>query len=67
MDDDYDLYLNYGQFRKALKDYKTGLSEEESRIIFSFLDTERNGKVYIDTIIMSIRGEMNNFRRNIVI
>jgi Ca2+-binding EF-hand superfamily protein len=66
MDDDYDLRVNQGEFRRALRDYKIALSEEELKALFNYLDTEHTGKVPIDAIINSLRSEMSSFRKNIV-
>lgn len=30
MDDDFDKCISYGEFRKAMNDYKMNLTEEES-------------------------------------
>lgn len=38
MDDDCDLRVTFGEFRKALSDFKINLSENELNALFSFLD-----------------------------
>jgi hypothetical protein len=37
MDEDFDNLLTYGEFRKAMKDYKTGLEDFELKALFNYL------------------------------
>lgn len=67
MDDDNDREINYNEFAKAMKDFGVGLSEEESKILFKEFDVDKSGHVSIDEFIRGIRGEMNGFRKNLII
>lgn len=67
MDDDNDKGISYREFTKALKDYKIDLTDDESRALFKEFDTDGSGVVSIDEFVRSVRGEMNEFRRNLVI
>jgi len=66
MDDDNDKAINYSEFAKALNEYKLGLTEEEVRALFHEFDVDGSGKVSIDEFVRGVRGEMNDFRRNLV-
>lgn len=35
MDDNFDRAVNYGEFRKAMSDYKMGLTESETQTLFA--------------------------------
>lgn len=59
MDDDYDMKISYGEFTKALRDYKINFSETEFRELFEAIDTDRSGKLDIDELVRGIRGPMN--------
>ena len=37
MDLDYDRRVNLGEFKKAMKDYKLSLSDEELTTLFNYL------------------------------
>ena len=39
MDEDFDGQLSYGEFRKAMRDYKTGLEDFELKALFQFLSS----------------------------
>ena len=66
MDDDNDKGISYREFTKALKDYKIDLNDDESRAVFREFDVDGSGVVSIDEFVRSVRGEMNDFRRDLV-
>ena len=66
MDDDNDKEISYSEFSKALRDFKIALTEEEARAIFRDFDSDNSGRISIDEFIRGVRGEMNNFRTNLV-
>lgn len=68
MDEDFDGQLSYGEFRKAMRDYKTGLEDFELKALFQFLSSlnGQKDKVQIDTSITYIRGSMNQRRTQVV-
>jgi Ca2+-binding EF-hand superfamily protein len=66
MDDDNDRGISYREFTKALKDYKIDLNDDESRAVFREFDTDGSGILSIDEFVRGVRGEMNDFRRNLV-
>ncbi len=65
MDDDNDRGISYREFTKALKDYKIDLTDDESRAVFREFDTDQSGILSIDEFVRGVRGEMNDFRRNL--
>jgi len=66
MDDNFDKCVSYNEFRKALNDYKMGLTDEETQALFSYMDLNGNGVVEIDELVRVLQGEMNEFRTNLV-
>jgi Ca2+-binding EF-hand superfamily protein len=67
MDLDYDRRVNLGEFKKAIKDYKLSLSDEELTTLFNYLDIDGEGKMSIDEACLAFTGELNNFRRDLVV
>lgn len=59
MDDDYDMKINFREFKKAMKDYKINLTDEEFEMVFDALDLDNSGKLDIDEVVRGIRGPMN--------
>jgi len=66
MDDNFDKCISYSEFRKALNDYKMGLTDDQMKQLFSYMDLNGNGVVEIDELVRVLQGEMNEFRTNIV-
>jgi Ca2+-binding EF-hand superfamily protein len=50
---------------KAMKNYQIDLNEAESRAVYDDFDEDGDGTVSIDEFIREIRGEMNDFRKNL--
>jgi Ca2+-binding protein (EF-Hand superfamily) len=67
MDDNNDREISYNEFAKAMKDFGLGLTDEETRLLFQEFDVDRSGQISIDEFIRGIRGEMNGFRKNLVL
>lgn len=59
MDDDYDMKISLNEFKRALKDYKINLTDQEFLDIFQALDMDNSGKLDIDEVVRGIRGPMN--------
>lgn len=66
MDDDGSGNLDLAEFTKAMKDFRTGFSDEDSRRLFTFFDANRSGSIDYEEFVHRVRGEMNNFRKHIV-
>jgi Ca2+-binding EF-hand superfamily protein len=62
MDDDNSGYLDMGEFRKAIKDFRIDLNEQEISSVFSCFDRDGNGTIDYDEFVRGVRGPMNKFR-----
>ena len=58
--------INFNEFQKACKTFNFGLDENQMRIAFVAFDRDNTGEFDYDEFIRSIRGEMNEFRQNLV-
>jgi Ca2+-binding EF-hand superfamily protein len=65
MDDDRSHDLDIYEFRKAIKDFRVQIQEQDIERLFSIFDRDRSGKVDYDEFLRGVRGEMNQFRVNI--
>jgi len=65
MDDDGSGNLDVNEFIKAMKDFRTGFSDEDSRRLFTFFDADRSNSIDYEEFVHRIRGDMNNFRKHI--
>jgi Ca2+-binding EF-hand superfamily protein len=66
MDDDRSGTIDAQEFRKAIKDFKVDLNDQEIRDVFSFFDRDSSGTIDYDEFVRGVRGPMNSFRQNIV-
>ena len=65
-DDDNSQSLDYNEFRKAAKDFRFGLNDDQIKNAFVAFDRSNNGTIDYDEFIRTIRGDMNEFRKKIV-
>ena len=63
MDDDNSRSLSIGEFTKACRDFRVGISEEYNPTIFNAFDLNRDGNLNFDEFVYALRGEMNEVRR----
>ncbi|CAG9332419.1 unnamed protein product [Blepharisma stoltei] len=66
MDDDGSRSLSLNEFKKACRDYRVGIDENDVEIAFAAIDRDRSGEIDYDELLRAIRGPMNQFRRNLV-
>lgn len=66
MDDDNSRSLDINEFKKAARDYRWELSEEEVEKAFVAFDRTGSGEIDYDEFLRTIRGSMNSFRRRFV-
>ena len=66
IDEDNSQTIDYNEFKKASKDFRFDLTENEIQIAFSLFDKNKNGVIDYDEFIRIIRGEMNENRKKIV-
>ena len=55
MDDDNSKSLNYVEFNSALKDFRMGLDQDDSKRLFNAFDKQRNGIVDYDEFLRVVR------------
>lgn len=55
IDDDNSRDLNLSEFKKAIDSYRVGLNDEETKVIFKFVDRQGNGAIDYDEFLRSIR------------
>lgn len=67
MDDDNSRTLSLVEFSKACRDFRVGISDEYLPTIFNAFDINHDGTLSIDEFLQSVRGELNETRKAIVI
>lgn len=50
------------EFKKAIKDFKIDLNEQEIKDVFAAFDRDGNGTIDYDEFVRGVRGPMNSFR-----
>lgn len=58
-DDDYSKDLDVNEFKKAVRDFRVGLSESDSEKLFKIFDRDRSGRIDYEEFLRGVRGEMN--------
>ena len=66
MDDDRSGYLDMNEWKKGNKDYRLDLNDVEVEKAFIAFDRNNDGQINYDEFLRLIRGEMNQFRRKLV-
>lgn len=61
-DDDNSKDLDLSEFKKAVRDFRIGLSDSDSERLFRIFDRDRSGKIDYEEFLRGVRGEMNAFR-----
>ncbi|CAG9319479.1 unnamed protein product [Blepharisma stoltei] len=67
MDDDGSKNLDFNEFKKALKDYRLDLGDEDTRRLFNYIDVDRSGSIDYEEFIHRLRGELNDVRKQLII
>jgi len=57
--------LDIYEFKKAIKDFRVGISEKDAERLFSIFDRDRSNKISYDEFLRTVRGEMNFFRKGL--
>lgn len=65
MDDDNSGFLNIDEFKKGMHDFRIGLTPSDSDRLFKIFDRERTCKLSYNDFLYGIRGEMNDFRKEL--
>lgn len=66
MDDDNSHELDFPEFRKAIRDFRLDIPEDDVRTVFNIIDRNRSGTIDYDEFLRAVRGPMNDFRRRLV-
>jgi len=61
-DDDGSKNLNMEEFKKAIHDFRVGLSPQDSEKLFGVFDRSGDGAIDYDEFLRGVRGGMNEFR-----
>jgi Ca2+-binding EF-hand superfamily protein len=61
-DDNDSKTLDKNEFKKAMHDFRIGLTDAQVVTAFKIFDRDGNGEISYDEFLRSIRGEMNEFR-----
>lgn len=64
-DDNNSKSLDQYEFKKAMSDFRIGLSDAQVRVAFTCFDRDGSGEISYDEFLRSIRGEMNAGRKAI--
>lgn len=67
MDDDGSKTLSKAEFEKACRDFKTDISSVDVGLLFNAFDINRDGVIQYDDFLRVIRGDLNDYRKSIVI
>jgi Ca2+-binding EF-hand superfamily protein len=66
MDDDRSGYLDMNEWKKAARDYRLDLNDVEIEKAFCAFDRNNDGQIVYDEFLRLIRGDMNAFRKKLV-
>ena len=55
MDDDRSMDLDPYEFKKAIKDFRVGISDKDIDRLFNIFDRDRSGKISYDEFLRSVR------------
>jgi hypothetical protein len=53
------------EFKKACRDFRIGLEDKDAERLFRIFDRDGSGKIDYEEFLRGVRGEMNDFRKNI--
>ena len=66
-DDDGSKSLCAPEFKKAINDFRVGLTDREIERLFKIFDTNQGGSIDYEEFLLGVRGEMNDFRTAIAL
>jgi Ca2+-binding EF-hand superfamily protein len=66
MDDNNSGTIDMNEFRKAVKDFRLELNDQEIQLVFTAFDRDGSGEIDYDEFVRGVRGPMNPFRIKIV-
>lgn len=59
MDDNNSGSIDMGEFKKAVRDFKIDLTDNEVQIVFLAFDRDGSGEIDYDEFVRGVRGPMN--------
>ena len=66
VDENNSQTIDFFEFKQVCNMFNFGLNDTQLKKIFDNFDTENTGEIDYDEFIRTIRGEMNEFRQNLV-
>lgn len=66
-DDNNSKTLDVYEFKKAMNDFRIGMNDKQITQVFKVFDRDGSGEITYDEFLRTIRGEMNQFRKNITL
>jgi Ca2+-binding EF-hand superfamily protein len=66
MDDNNSKTLDKDEFKKAVKDFRVGVSDEDIKTIWNHFDIDQSGEISYDEFVRGVRGPMNKGRQALV-
>jgi Ca2+-binding EF-hand superfamily protein len=55
MDDDRSMDLDIYEFKKAIKDFRVGVTERDAERLYNIFDRDRSGKISYDEFLRTVR------------
>jgi len=49
-----------------MRDYRVDLTDSQMQLLFNYVDRDQSGALDYDEFLRAIRGQMNQFRKNLV-
>jgi hypothetical protein len=62
IDDNNSGTIDQQEFKKAVKDFRIDLNDQEIRDVFAYFDRDCSGSIDYDEFVRGVRGPMNSFR-----
>ena len=66
IDDNNTQTIDFNEFKKCCKEFDFGLNDNQIQMAFVSFDRDNTGEIDYDEFLRTIRGEMNDFRKNLV-
>jgi Ca2+-binding EF-hand superfamily protein len=66
MDDDNSRNLDFTEFSKAVRDYRVGIDQATTKLVFDGFDRDKQGTIDYEEFLRGVVGTMNPFRLKLV-
>ena len=64
-DDNNSKTLDVNEFKKAMHDFRIGMNDRQVSAVYKVFDRDGSGEITYDEFLRTIRGEMNQARKNV--